>query len=60
MDDMQEHTSDMCLTYEYIRMTYRWHTSIYDWHTNGIRVDVDKTWAHTNGMQMTCEWHKKY
>ena len=50
------HRSEIRMTYEYIRVTYRWHKSTYEWHTNGIRVHLDKIWAHTNDMQMTCEW----
>ena len=50
------HTDDIRL----LRVTYGWNTSAYDWHTNDIRVYIDKIWAHTNDMQMTCEWHKIY
>ena len=58
-DDIQGHTSDTGMTYKYIRVTYGWDTSTHDWHTNGIRVHIDKIWAHTNDMQMTCEWNIK-
>ena len=59
-DGMQVHTSDIRMTYQYIRVTYGWHASTYDWQANDIWVYVGKIWAHTNNMQMTCEWHKKY
>ena len=47
-DDIRVHTSDI-----------RRQTSTYDWHMNSILVHIDKTWTHTNTMQMTCEWNIK-
>ena len=38
---VKPHTSDIQMTYEYIRVTYGWYTSTYEWHEN----------------VMTCEWH---
>ena len=29
LDDIQAHTSDILMTYEYIRVTYGWHTNTY-------------------------------
>ena len=49
-DDIRTHTSDMWITYEYIRVTYGWHTSTYDWHTDDIQVN-------TSDIRMTYEWH---
>ena len=37
MDDIQTHTSNIRMTYEYMRVTYGWHTNTYDRHTNDIR-----------------------
>ena len=42
-------TSDIQVTYEYIRVTYGWHTSTYEWHTDDIRV-------HTSDIRMTYEY----
>ena len=40
MDDIKAHTSDIRMTYEYIRVTYEWHTS-----------DIQ---VHPSDIQMTC------
>ena len=43
------HTSDIRMTYEYIRVTYGRHASAYEWHTDDIRV-------HTSDIRMTYEY----
>ena len=48
-NDIRVHTSDIEMTYEYIRVTYGWHTSTHEWHTDDIRVP-------TSDMRMTCEY----
>ena len=45
---VQPQTSDMRMTYEYIRVTYGWHTSTYEWHTGDIRV-------HESGLRIKNE-----
>ena len=45
-DDIRVRTSDIRVTYEYIRVTYGWRTSIYEWHTDDIR-------KHTSDMRIT-------
>ena len=55
-DDIPVHTSDIRMTYEYIRVTYRWHTSdiplhttTCKWHTGDIRVhtaDIRMAYAY--------------
>ena len=42
-------TSDIWMTYEYIRVTYSWHTSTYEWHTSDI-------WVHTSDIRMIYEY----
>ena len=37
-DDIRLYTSDIRMTYKYIRVTYGWHTSTYECHTNDMRV----------------------
>ena len=65
----ESHTDDIpvWVTYGWHTSTYKWHTNTYEWHTDDIRVytndipvHIDKIWAHTNSMQMTWEWQKKY
>ena len=43
------HTSDIRMTYEYMRVTCVWHTSTYEWHINDIR-------AYTSDTRMTYEY----
>ena len=47
-------TSDIQVTYEYIRVTYGWHTSTYEWLKDDIRVHMSKIRMHT----ITYEWHR--
>ena len=57
-DDIRVHTSDIGMTYKYIRMAYGWHTSYiwmtYEWHTDDIQVTYKYMWmtyeCHTNNM----------
>ena len=63
-DEVRVHTSDIRLTYEYIRVPYRWHTSTIEWHTHDIRVqlsDIRMTYEYirvTYGWHTSkCEWH---
>ena len=44
------HTSDIRMTYEYIRVTYGWHTGTYEWHTDDIQI-------HTTDILMKYKWH---
>ena len=46
-DDIRVYTSDMRMTYEYIRVTHGWNSSIYEWHTNDIWIRV-----HTSDIRM--------
>ena len=48
-DNILVHTSDIRMTYVYIRVIYGWHTSTYEWHTDGMQV-------HTSGIRMTYEY----
>ena len=58
-------TSDIRMTYEYIRVTYGSHTSdiriTYEWHTDHIRGTykwhADDVRVHTSDIRMTYEWH---
>ena len=46
---VKPHTSDIRMTYEYIRAKYGWHTSTYEWHTDNIR-------EHMSDIRMTYEY----
>ena len=55
---VKPHTSDIRMTYEYIRVAYRRHTSRYEWHTNGVRVHTDDLQAYRSDIQMKYQWHE--
>ena len=70
-DDMRVHTSNIRISYEYIRVTYGWHTSTYEcigvtygwhtgtyeWNTDGIRVHTSDIWMTYGYIRLTYEWH---
>ena len=47
---VKPHTSDIRMTYPYIRVRYGWHTSTYQWRTSTYEWDTDGMSAY--------EWHK--
>ena len=49
-NDIRVHTSDIRVTYKYIRVTSGWHTSSYEWYTDDIRV-------HTSDMRIASANH---
>ena len=68
---VKPHTSDIQMTYEFIRVIHGWHTSAYKWYTDDTQVhtcDIQMKYGwhtstyewHTNDIQMTWKWHKKY
>ena len=60
-------TSEIRMTYEYIRVTYSWHTSTYEyirvtyqyiqgtygWHTSTYEWHRDNIWIHTSDIRTT-------
>ena len=58
------HTSDVQMTYEYIRVTYGWRMSIYEWHTDDKQVHTSDIPMTNKNIRVTygwntsaCEWH---
>ena len=65
-NDIRVHTSDIGMTYKYLRVTYGWHMSTYEWHTDDIREHTSDTWMTYEYIQVTygrhtstCAWHKE-
>ena len=56
-DDIRVHTSDIWMTYEYIRVTYGLHTSTNEWHTDNIRVHTRDIRIIYEYIRVTYEWH---
>ena len=55
--NIRVHTSDMWMTYEYIRMTYGWHTSAYEWHTKDLRGNTSDIRMTYEYIRVTYRWH---
>ena len=55
---VKPHTSDIRMTFEYIRVTYGWHTRTNEWwwHTRTYEWHTNDTWVHTSDMRMTYEY----
>ena len=51
---VKPHTSDIRMTYEYIRVIYGWYTSTYEWHQNVMTYE----W-HSSEILMTCDSKEK-
>ena len=54
---VKPHTSDIRMTYEYIRVTCRWHASIYEWHTKEIRVHTSDIQVTYKYIRVAYRWH---
>ena len=63
MDQIQVHTSDIRMTYEYIRVKYGWCASTYEWHAADIRITCGrkKNWLFKSCLIILfqCIWFVK-